>query len=125
MTRFPGWRTMPAAQRYNARMGAMFERARSQGHHGFTPEAAPDKQREAPSASPDSQSEREVKTVKMKPDDVLYIHSMGKRLRITAIFHSDADAIAYLKRHSDEGVIAAFDPYVFIANIYDHGEVKP
>lgn len=32
---FPGWRTMTSAERYNARMFAMFERARQQGHTGL------------------------------------------------------------------------------------------
>lgn len=30
--KFPGWRTMTSAQRRNAKMEAMFERARQQGH---------------------------------------------------------------------------------------------
>ena len=34
-TRFPGWRTMTGVQRRNAKMHAMFERAREQGHTGF------------------------------------------------------------------------------------------
>lgn len=33
----PGWRHMTAAQRYNARKDAIFERARMQGHLGFSP----------------------------------------------------------------------------------------
>jgi hypothetical protein len=35
---FPGWRNMTGVQRRNAKMHAMFERARMQGHTGFTPE---------------------------------------------------------------------------------------
>jgi hypothetical protein len=60
--------------------------------------------------------------MKLNPDQKLFIYSMGKRLRITAIFHGDDDANAYLERHSDEAVIACADPYVFIANKYDKGE---
>lgn len=60
--------------------------------------------------------------MKMKPEQILHIYSMGKRLRVTAIFHSDAEANAHMERHPDEGVIAAFDPYVFLANIHDRGE---
>ncbi len=60
--------------------------------------------------------------MKMKPDQILQIFSMGKRLRVTAIFHSDAEANAYMEKHQDEGVIAAFDPYVFLANVYDKGD---
>lgn len=33
--RYPGWRTMTSAQRRNAKMEAMFERARQQGHATF------------------------------------------------------------------------------------------
>lgn len=35
MGRFPGWRTMTGAQRYNAKAAAMFEQAKAQGHTGF------------------------------------------------------------------------------------------
>jgi hypothetical protein len=48
---------------------------------------------------------------------------MGKRLRVTAIFHDVADTNTYLSQHSDEGVIAEFPPYVFVANLYDRGTV--
>lgn len=33
--RFPGWRTMTHAERRNAKMHAIFERARELGHTGF------------------------------------------------------------------------------------------
>lgn len=35
MSKFPGWRTMTASERYNAKMHAMFEEARAQGHTGL------------------------------------------------------------------------------------------
>ncbi len=50
----------------------------------------------------------------------LKIHSMGKIIAVTAIFHSDDDANRYLVLHRDEGVIAEFKPYIFIANLYDN-----
>lgn len=60
--------------------------------------------------------------MKMHADQLLQIFSMGKRLRVTAIFHSDAEANAYMEKHPDEGVLASFDPYVFLANMHDKGE---
>ena len=35
--KFPGWRTMTGAQRYNAKAAADFEYARQQGHVSFNP----------------------------------------------------------------------------------------
>lgn len=59
--------------------------------------------------------------MKLKDDQILHIYSMGKKIRVTAIFHDDDEANKYMENHSDEGVIACFDPYVFIANVYDKG----
>lgn len=57
-----------------------------------------------------------------KQDDKLYIYSMGKRLRVTAVFSDDESANAHMARHSDDAVIACFGQFVFLANKYDHGE---
>lgn len=35
MSKFPGWRTMTAAQRYNAKADAIFAQAKAAGHTGF------------------------------------------------------------------------------------------
>jgi len=59
--------------------------------------------------------------MKLKNDQFLFIYSMGKRLRVTAIFHSDNDANAYLEKNRDEGVIASYGPYVLVASLYDRG----
>lgn len=60
------------------------------------------------------------------PTESLYLRSMGKLLRITAIFESDAEANAYMEKHRDEGLIAEFGKYRFIANLYDPGlKVQP
>ncbi len=60
--------------------------------------------------------------MKMKPEQNMLIKSMGKLLKITAIFHNVNEANKYLEKHKDEGVIACYDPYIFIANLYDKGE---
>ena len=51
----------------------------------------------------------------------LYVRSMGKALRVTAIFPSDDTANQYLASHRDQGCIAVFGSYVLIANLYDPG----
>ena len=60
--------------------------------------------------------------MKLNKDQFLYIWSMGKRLRVTAVFHDDDAANTYMAKHRNESVIAAFDPYVFLANHHDKGE---
>jgi hypothetical protein len=56
--------------------------------------------------------------MKLKEHEKLWLCSMGKRFQVTAIFHDDESANAYLARHKDEGVIAVVEPYVFIAHLY-------
>ncbi|MGH6629134.1 MAG: hypothetical protein ACREB3_05340 [Burkholderiales bacterium] len=60
--------------------------------------------------------------MKLKPDQTLRIYSMGKRLAITAIFHDEAAANAYLAGHPDDVVVAMFEPYILLANKYDRGD---
>jgi hypothetical protein len=63
---------------------------------------------------------------KAKPDEKLYIYTMGKRLRVTAIFSDDDSANAHMAKSSnDDAVVATFGPFVFLANKYDHGERAP
>lgn len=52
--------------------------------------------------------------------ETLLIRSMGKALRVTAIADNDDDANAHMER-SDDAVIAAFGPFVLMANKYDKG----
>lgn len=59
---------------------------------------------------------------KLRNDERLYIHSMGKRLRVTAWFASDDEANNYMSRHKDEGVIAVTkDGLVLLADVHDKG----
>lgn len=53
-------------------------------------------------------------------DEKLFIASMGKKLRVTAIFTDDEAANSHMAR-SDDAVIAVFGPFIFLANKYDHG----
>lgn len=58
---------------------------------------------------------------KPKPDERVYIHSHGKRLRLTAIATTDEAANRHMAK-TDDAVIACFGPLVLMANKYDNGE---
>lgn len=60
----------------------------------------------------------------MKTDDELLIRSMGKSIRVTAIFTDLNEANTYMENHRDEGCIAEFAPFIFIANLYDNGQKR-
>ena len=53
----------------------------------------------------------------------VYIYSMGKRLRITAIFDNDADANKHMEK-TDDACIAIFGKFVILANKYDNGSAQ-
>lgn len=55
----------------------------------------------------------------------LYVRSMGKALRVTAIATSDAEANAHMSTHRDDACIAVFGSFVLMAHRYDHGIVIP
>jgi hypothetical protein len=59
---------------------------------------------------------------KLSDSNVIYVRSMGKALRITAMFNNDADANAYMEKNKDEAVIAVIEDIVFLANVHDKGE---
>ncbi len=53
-----------------------------------------------------------------KQDEILWLCSMGKRFRVTAIFTDDAEANAHMERHDDQACIANFGAFVILANKY-------
>lgn len=57
-----------------------------------------------------------------RPEQSVYVRSMGKLLQITAIWSTDAEANADLEKHRDDAVVACFGPYVLLANKYDDGK---
>jgi hypothetical protein len=57
--------------------------------------------------------------MRLEVNQLLYVGSLGKAVRVTAIFTSAQESNAYLAAHSDEGVVAEFGRYVFIANNQD------
>jgi len=56
-----------------------------------------------------------------KESEKLYFCSMGKKLRITAIFTNDEEANRHMLKNQDQATIACFGPFVFLANKYDKG----
>jgi hypothetical protein len=63
--------------------------------------------------------------MKLTPHQRLFIDSdVGPRVRVTAIFHDVDAANAHMEQHQDEGVLAVFGPYVFLANNLDKGESR-
>ena len=55
--------------------------------------------------------------------ETVYIYSMGKKLKITAIFTNDDEANAHIAK-TDDAVVAMFGKYIIMANRYDQGS-KP
>lgn len=55
------------------------------------------------------------------PGEQLYVRSMGKLLRVTAVFGSDDDANAYMAKHQDDAVLACIGPFILLANRFDRG----
>lgn len=59
--------------------------------------------------------------MKLSDTQTLYVRSMGKALRVTAIFTNVREANQYMETR-DEGVVAEFGPYILLAGLYDKGE---
>ena len=57
----------------------------------------------------------------MKHDDQLHIRSMGKSIRVTAIFTDATEANDYMASHEEQACVAEFAPFVFLADKYDRG----
>ena len=59
--------------------------------------------------------------MKFKKHQTIYVRSMGKALKVTALFTDADETNQYLEKHPDEGVIAVYAQFVFIAGLYDKG----
>ncbi len=53
-----------------------------------------------------------------KQDEILWLCSMGKKFRVTAIFTTDQAANEHMRKHDDQACIASFGPFVILANKY-------
>ena len=61
--------------------------------------------------------------MRLKSTHHLYVRSMRKLLKVTAIFTDDDAANAYMATHRDEGVVAVMGEFILVANLHDHGNV--
>ncbi len=64
--------------------------------------------------------ENNIKKLK-DPEEMLYVRSMGKLLRVTAIASTIEAANNYMENHRDEGLVAEFGCFCLMANLYDPG----
>lgn len=58
---------------------------------------------------------------RIEKHQTIYVRSMGKALRVTAMFTNDAEANSYMEKNPDEGVIAEIQGVIFLANAHDYG----
>ena len=61
--------------------------------------------------------------MKLPKQQKLYIRSMGKALRVTAICTSVSDANLYMERNTSDAVVAEIGPFIIMADKYDRGTV--
>jgi hypothetical protein len=55
-----------------------------------------------------------------------FIHTMGRSVRVTAIFTDEAAANAFMAQTPGHGVIDVYGPYIFLASVYAKGtELRP
>jgi hypothetical protein len=54
-----------------------------------------------------------------KPDEQLWICSMGKQFRVRAIADTDDEINKFMETHRDTGLIACFGPLNIAANLYE------
>lgn len=55
----------------------------------------------------------------------IYVRSMGKALRVTALFDNDVEANAWMARHDDDAVVACWGHLVVLADKHDYGIPLP
>jgi hypothetical protein len=60
--------------------------------------------------------------MKLSSNQSLYVRSMGKLLRVTAIFDNDDDANRHMAQSgNNDAVVAVFGKLVLLADVYDQG----
>lgn len=63
--------------------------------------------------------------MKLKDTEQLYVRSMGKALRVIAIFEDTDAANDYMARHDGAAVVAVFGKYILLAEKTDRGITIP
>lgn len=60
--------------------------------------------------------------MKLSDTQTLYVRSMGKALKVTAMFTDEDKANAYMaKPDNNGGVVAVFGKFILVADVYDNG----
>lgn len=54
-----------------------------------------------------------------KPDDHLWVTSMGKKFRVRCVTTEIDEANDYMEKHEETALIACFGPFNVIANKYE------
>jgi len=62
-----------------------------------------------------------VQFLRVPKEQTLYIRSMRKALKVTAIFQDLDAANEYMKNNRNEGCVAEFNGLILLANLYDRG----
>lgn len=55
-----------------------------------------------------------------KKDEYFYMYSMGKKIRVWAIFTDDSEANIFMEKNDRMAVISCFGKFIFIADKYDN-----
>lgn len=55
------------------------------------------------------------------PDPPLCVHTLGRAIRVTAIFQSQDEANTYMAHNPEEGVLTCYGPLICLASISDAG----
>ena len=58
-------------------------------------------------------------------EQTLYIRSMGKALRVSAIFTDRDEANAYMAKHDEQALVACCGPFYLLADRFDKGTNIP
>ena len=59
--------------------------------------------------------------MRLTETQTMYVRSMGKALRVTAIFDNDDAANAHMAKNDEDAVVAVFGKFVLLANRCDRG----
>ena len=68
--------------------------------------------------TPDTSALRHV----LKTEQHLYVHTMGRALRVSAIFGDAGSANAHMARHDEQALVACFGPFCLTADKHDKGD---
>jgi hypothetical protein len=57
----------------------------------------------------------------LNPDQPLYVHTLGRAFRVTALFQSPDVANGFMEANPGQGVLACYGPLICLALVSDAG----